>query len=286
MMINSETLIGAHVSISGGLFHAVERGEQIGCNAIQIFTKNQVQWRSSPFSNEALARFHQSLMNSSINAIVAHDSYLINLGAPDSQEREKSRLAFREEMDRAELLKIPYLIFHPGSHKGAGEQQGIQNIVESLDWMLKQRPDHHVQLLLETTSGQGANLGYAFDQLKQIIDTVDTPGRLGVCLDTCHIFAAGYDIRTRAAYEATMEKFDRVIGLDRLGAIHLNDSKKELGSRIDRHERIGEGKIGLTGFRCFMNDPRIKSIPKILEIPGDLPIFKLNLDLLKSLIEA
>jgi deoxyribonuclease-4 len=285
-MINTETLVGAHVSISGGLYQALERGEKIGCNAIQIFTKNQVQWKAKPLSNDDVDRFFQSLTKSPIVSVVAHDSYLINLGSPDHLGLEKSRLAFLEEIDRAELLKIPFLIFHPGSHKGAGEQFGLRLIAESLNFVHHQRPHHRVKLLLETTSGQGSNLGYSFEQLKQIIDMVEQSWRVGVCLDTCHIFAAGYDIRTRSTYEATMEKFDRVIGLDRLGAIHLNDSKKALGSRIDRHERIGEGQIGLDGFRFIMNDARLIKIPKILEIPGDLQIFKLNLELLKSLIEA
>ncbi|MCU0643361.1 MAG: deoxyribonuclease IV [bacterium] len=285
-MTNIETLIGAHVSISGGLHQALERGEKIGCNAVQIFTKNQVQWQAKPLSIDEVDRYFQSLKKSPIVSVVAHNSYLINLGSPDHLGREKSRRAFLEEIDRAELLKIPFLIFHPGSHKGAGEALGLRLIAESLNFIQQQRPNHQVKLLLETTSGQGSNLGYSFNQLKSIIDMVEESWRIGVCLDTCHIFAAGYDIRTRSTYEATMEQFDRVIGLDRLGAIHLNDSQKELGSRIDRHERIGNGQIGLDGFRFMMNDTRLKKIPKILEIPGDLQIFKLNLDLLKSLIEA
>ena len=285
-MINAETLIGAHVSISGGLYHALARGEKIGCNAIQIFTKNQRQWQAKPLSHHDVDQFIQSFTTSPIVAVVAHNSYLINLASPDPQGLEKSRQAFLEEIDRAELLKIPVLIFHPGAHKGAGEAVGLRLIAESLDFIQQQRPAHRIQLLLETTSGQGSNLGYSFDQLRQIIDMVEEPWRLGVCLDTCHIFAGGYDIRTHSTYQATMEQFDRAIGLDRLGAIHLNDSKKELGSRIDRHETIGHGQIGLDGFQFIMNDVRLKKIPKILEIPGDLQIFKLNLDLLKSLIEA
>lgn len=285
-MINAETLIGAHVSISGGLSRAVDRGEKIGCNAIQIFTKNQLQWKAKPLWQDEINRFARSVSEASILSVVAHDSYLINLGSPERQGLEKSRHAFLEEIDRAELLKIPFLIFHPGAHKGAGEEIGLRLIAESLNFVHHQRLDHQVKLLLETTAGQGTNLGCSFEQLIQIIDMVEASSRIGVCLDTCHIFAAGYDIRTRSSYEATLEKFDRVIGLDRLCAIHLNDSRKGLGSRIDRHERIGEGQIGLDGFRFIMNDARLKNIPKILEIPGDLEIFRLNLDLLKRLIEA
>lgn len=285
-MTNTETLIGAHVSISGGLYHAVDRGEKIGCNAIQIFTKNQVQWKAKPLLHHEIERFVRSATGSSIRSVLAHGSYLINLGSPEREGLEKSRLAFLEEIDRAELLKIPYLIFHPGSHKGTGDETGLRLIAESLNFIHHQRPARYVKLLLETTSGQGTNLGYSFEQLRQIIDMVEDPSRIGVCLDTCHIFAAGYDIRTRSSYERVMEKFDRAIGLVLLCAIHLNDSRKELGSRIDRHECIGEGQIGLDGFRFIMNDIRLKKIPKILEIPGDLEIFKINLDLLKSLIGA
>ena len=278
-------LIGAHVSISGGLENAPPRGEEIGCTAIQIFTKNQVQWQAKPLSNQDVEQYQQALANSSIQTVIAHDSYLINLGSPEENLLEKSRHAFLDEMDRAERLKIPSLVFHPGSHIKAGEDDGLKLIADSINHVCKQRPNYGIKLLLETTAGQGTNLGYTFEQLNWIIDRADQPDRVGVCLDTCHIFAAGYDIRDKLSYEKTFKKFDQVIGLKKLQAIHLNDSKKDLGSRVDRHEHIGEGQIGLEGFRLIMNDLRFIDVPKILEIPGDMKKFKENLDLLKNLVE-
>lgn len=278
-------LIGAHVSISGGLENAPPRGEEIGCTAIQIFTKNQVQWHAKPLSNQDVEQYRQALTNSSIQSVIAHDSYLINLGSPGEMLLKKSRQAFLDEMDRAERLEISSLIFHPGAHKKAGEDVGLRLIADSINYVYKQRPNYGLKLLLETTAGQGTNLGYTFEQLKGIIDRVDQTDRVAVCLDTCHIFAAGYDIRDQSCYEKTFEKFDLVIGLEKLQAIHLNDSKKELGSRVDRHEQIGKGQIGLKAFQLLVNDTRFIDIPKILEIPGDMKKFKENLHLLKSLIE-
>ena len=276
-------LIGAHVSISGGLDQAPLRGFEIGCTAIQIFTKSQLQWNAKPLSTCEIENYQQSLKKTAIRCVVAHDSYLINLGSPQTDLLKKSRKAFFEEMQRAEELQIPFLIFHPGSHKGAGEDVGLKLIAESINIVHQQCSGYNLKILLETTAGQGSNLGYSFEQLKQIIDMTEQPERLGVCLDTCHIFAAGYDIRTESSYEKTIAKFDQVIGLQRLKAIHLNDSKRELGLRVDRHEIIGKGKIGLEGFRLIMNDPRFTNIPKVLEIPANLEVFKKNLDLLKSL---
>lgn len=278
-------LIGAHISIAGGLDQAPSRGDEIGCTAIQIFTKNQVQWKAKSLSNQEIEQYQQSLANSSIQSVVVHDSYLINLGSPEDNLLEKSRQAFLHEMDLAENLAIPFLIFHPGSHRNAGENVGLKLISESIDYFYKQRSDYKIKLLLETTAGQGTNLGYTFEQLAWIIDSVDEPDRVGVCLDTCHIFAAGYDIRDKSSYEKTVEKFDQIIGLKRLHAIHLNDSKREFGSRVDRHEQIGQGQIGLEGFRLIMNDSRFFDVPKILETPGGMEKFKENLDLLKSLVE-
>ena len=279
-------LIGAHVSIAGGLENAFSRGEQIGCTAIQIFTKNQVQWLAKPLSDHDIERYQQGLANSFIQSVVAHASYLINLGSPEAKLLKKSRLAFLDEMDRAEKLGISSLIFHPGAHKNAGENVGLSLIADSINYVCKQRPNYKIKLLLETTAGQGTSLGYSFEQLKRIIDGVDQPERVGVCLDTCHIFAAGYDIRDKLSYEKTFNKFDQVIGLKKLKAIHLNDSRKEMGSRVDRHENIRQGKIGLEGFRLLMNDHRLANIPKILETPGDIYKFKENLDLLKGLIKT
>lgn len=278
-------LVGAHISIAGGLNQAPSRGREIGCTAIQIFTKNQMQWRARPLSSQEIEKFQHALINSSIQSVAAHDSYLINLGCPEENLLEKSRKAFLNEMDRAESLGIPVLIFHPGSHKNAGVDVGLKLIAKSIDFVNQMRPAYKIKLLLETTAGQGTNLGCSFEQLKWIIDSVEQPDRVGVCLDTCHIFAAGYDIRSQSSYQKTLEKFDKIIGLEKLQAIHLNDSKKGLGSRIDRHEQIGQGQIGLVGFKLIMNDPRFIDVPKILEIPGDMKKFRENLDLLKSLIE-
>ena len=278
-------LIGAHISIAGGLDQAPSRGEEIGCTAIQIFTKNQVQWKARPLSSLEIVNYRQALANSSIQSVVAHNSYLINLASPEEKLLNKSRQAFVDEMDRAESLRIQSLIFHPGSHKNADENVGLKLIAEGIDFVCQQRPDYKIKLLLETTAGQGTSLGYSFEQLKWIIDRIADPDRVGVCLDTCHIFAAGYDIRSQLSYEKTFDRFDQVIGLEKLQAIHLNDSKKELGSRVDRHEHIGQGQIGLEAFRLIMNDLRFVNVPKLLETPGDLKKFKENLDLLKSLVE-
>ncbi|MDZ7339710.1 MAG: deoxyribonuclease IV [candidate division KSB1 bacterium] len=277
-------LLGAHVSIAGGLEIAPARGAAIGGTVIQIFTKNQMQWTAPPLSVTAINQFHQAVAKESLAAVVAHDGYLINLASPDQQLLERSRSAFLDEMTRAEQLHLSALIFHPGSHKGIGEQAGIQLIAESLTSLILARPNFQLRLLLESTAGQGTSLGYRFDQLQQILEQVPHSERLGVCLDTCHAFAAGYDIRTRTAYEHTLGEFDRIIGLKNLGAIHLNDSMKPLGSRIDRHTTIGDGQIGLDAFRFLMNDDRLAHVPKILEIPGDLMTFKQNIKLLKSLV--
>jgi len=279
-------LLGAHVSISGGLFQAPLRGSEIGCTAIQIFTKNQRQWQANPLSDQEIEKYFQSLTTSPVKTVIAHNSYLINLCSSDKNQLHKSRESFILEMQRAEALKISSLVFHPGAHKGTGEQAGLDLIAESINYVLGFCSDFNIRLLLETTAGQGTSLGYNFEQLKQIIEQVEQTEKIGVCLDTCHIFAAGYDIRTQSSYQATFEQFDRVIGLNYLTVIHLNDSKKQFGSRLDRHEQIGKGEIGIEAFRFLMNDPRLKNIPKILEIPGGMDCFKHDLDLLKNMIES
>ncbi len=276
-------LLGAHVSISGGLDQAVKRGEQLGCTAIQIFTKNQLQWHSQPLSSLEVNAFARSLARSPIKMVAAHAGYLINLGSDETLIVEKSRQALIEEIDRTDTLRIPFLIVHPGAHRSAGESNGLRRIVEQLRSIFHQRPNASTRLLLETTAGQGTNLGYRFEQLRWIIDEVGLADRLGVCLDMCHAFAAGYEFRTREGYERTIGELDRIIGLKNLHVIHVNDSRHPLGSRIDRHENIGQGQIGMEGFRWIMNDPRLESIPKLLETPGGLMQFKFNLDILKAL---
>ncbi len=276
-------LLGAHVSIAKGVYLAPSRGEEIGATAIQIFSKNQSQWVGKPISPEDAEKFKQAWKESTIKAVVIHDSYLINLGSPDEAVLKKSRDAFLDEMDRAEMLGVPDLVFHPGSYLKATEEFGLNKIIESLNFVLAQRPDYTVRLLLETTAGQGTNLGYTFEQLATIRNGIEQKERTGICLDTAHIFAAGYDIRTRNDYKNTMNKFDEILGVENLHAFHLNDSKKPLGSRVDRHENIGKGLIGADAFRFIMTDARFENIPKILETPGGPEAFKKDIQLLKDL---
>ncbi len=280
-----ENLLGAHVSIAGGVYNAISNGERIGANAIQIFSKNQNRWVNKPLTDEDAQKFREMWAASTIREVVIHDSYLINLGSPDPALLQKSRDAFLDEMDRAEKLGVKFLVFHPGSHMKAGEEIGLNTIADSLNVLLGARPDYQVKLLLETTAGQGTNLGYTFEQLAYIRERVEEKERVGVCLDTAHVFAAGYDLRTPETYEATVQKFDEVLGLDNLFAIHLNDTNKELGSRVDRHEHIGQGLLGVETFRRLINDPRFVALPKVLETPGKEEDFKRNLDLLKSLLD-
>jgi deoxyribonuclease-4 len=279
-------LVGAHVSIAGGVYNAIVNGEKIGATAIQMFSKNQTRWISKPLSDEDAAKFRNDWQNSTIQEIVIHDSYLINLGSPDPVLLQKSRDAFLDEVERAEKLGVRYLIFHPGSHLETGEDVGLKTIAESMNGVIDARPGYDVKLLLETTAGQGTNLGYTFEQLAQIMELVEDKQRQGVCLDTAHVFAAGYDIRTKETYEAMFTEFDSIIGLESLLAIHVNDSKKELGSRVDRHENIGEGLLGREPFRFLMNDSRFTDVPKLLETPGKEEDFRRNLFLLKSLVET
>lgn len=276
--------LGAHVSIAGGLAKAYDRAKSIGCESMQIFTRNQTQWRARPLEAGEIAGFLQAEPADQIRPVLVHDSYLINLASPDAELRQKSCDSFLEEMNRAEALRISYLIFHPGSHTGSGETDGLQRIAEALNLLIEKTPDFHLRLLVESTAGQGSSLGYRFEHLAWIIERIEQKGRIGVCLDTCHIFAAGYEIRTPAGYRKTMDAFDAIVGISNLFAFHLNDCRKELGSRVDRHAHIGEGQIGLDGFRLLVNDPRLCHLPMILETPGEEEDFRRNLDLLRSLI--
>lgn len=266
-------LLGSHVSISGGLHKAFPTAQEIGCTAMQIFTKNSNQWNAKPLQATEIDLFKSAWKASGIACVVAHDSYLINLGTPDEALLEKSRHAMLIEVQRCEQLGIPFLVMHPGSHVGSGEDAGLRRVAESFDEIHRQAEGVRTQILVETTAGQGTNLGSRFEQIARIFDQVRAPERLGVCFDTCHAFAAGYEMRTEAGYRETMAEFDRLIGLDRLKTIHLNDSLKPLGSRVDRHDAIGNGQIGIDGFRWIMNDPRLADVPKILETPkGDDPV--------------
>ncbi len=274
------------MSIAGGVENALLAGARAQCDAIQMFTKSSRQWAAEPYSKEQIAIFHQSLEETGIVKVIAHDSYLLNLGSPNTGLRKKSIHAFVDEMERCESLGIPNLIAHPGAHMGSGETAGIKRIAGSLDQIHRACPGFHVQVTLEITAGQGTTLGYRFDQIHSIIDAVKQSDRLRVCFDTEHAFAAGYDIRSKEGYERTFAEFDERIGIDLLAAFHINDSKKEFHSRVDRHEHIGKGHIGVEAFRLLMNDRRFWGLPMCLETPKgpDLKEDKENLGLLRSLI--
>ena len=279
-------LLGAHVSISGGVYKAPERGEKLGCESIQIFSKNQMQWKAKPLTPEDSQKFKEELRKARIKEVVIHDSYLINLGSPDGEKLQMSRDAFLDEMIRTEILGVKYLVFHPGSHMGKGEEIGLKLIAESLNILIdKAKEASNVMLLLETTAGQGSNLGYKFEHLKFIMDQVEKKERLGVCFDTAHAFEAGYDISTEEGYERTFKEFDNIIGLEKLKVFHLNDSKTPLGSHIDRHENIGEGMVGLKAFELLVNDERFKNHPMILETPGGEKYYEYNLKVLRGLVK-
>lgn len=274
------------MSIAGGVSRSPGRAKDVGANAIQIFTKNNTQWHAAPLVQKEIAAFHENARSLDVTVFASHTCYLINLASPDETILEKSREAFVDEMDRADALSIPNLVFHPGAHTGAGEEEGLRRIVESLDWACEQRPSSKVTLTIETTAGQGTGLGHRFEQIAHILESLENPNRFGVCVDTCHIFAGGYDISTQHGYDETMREFDRLIGVERIRLFHVNDSKTPLGSRVDRHEHIGKGKIGIDGFRFLLNDRRFHKTPMILETPkgekGEED--KINLRVLRGLI--
>lgn len=280
-------LLGAHVSIEGGVHNALERGMAIGCEAIQIFTKNQMQWQAKPLADAEVQRYQEALKGIKPHfPVLAHDSYLINLGSPEKEKLVKSRQAFLDEMDRAEALSIDYLVFHPGAHLNViSVETCLTTIAESLNQVMQERPTYGVKILIENTAGQGSNVGYQFEHIAAILGQVEHPERLGVCFDTCHALAAGYDIRTEEGYQGVMALFDSLIGLDWLKAFHLNDSKKPLGSRVDRHEDIGEGCVGLETFRLLVNDKRFVNTPMILETPGNKLDYPQSLVFLRKLIK-
>ncbi len=280
-------LLGAHTSIAGGVSKSVERAEKLGFTAMQIFTKNNNRWTAKPLEESEILRFQELMKTSSVKFVVSHDSYLINLCAANKDNLEKSREAFVDELRRCELLGIPFLNFHPGAHGGQGESEGIKLIAESINIAHERTKNYNVKSMLELTAGQGTNLGYRFEHIAEIIELVEEKERMAVCIDTAHIFAAGYDLRSEEAYEKTIGEFDEIIGLERLKCMHMNDSKKELGSRVDRHEHIGKGFIGLEGFANIMNDKRLENVPKILETPkGKEQLEDIeNLNVLKSLIK-
>jgi deoxyribonuclease IV len=269
-------LIGAHMPIKGGLGNALRQGKEIGCTAVQVFTSSPQQWYAKPVTPEAIADFKRAQAETGISSVVSHDSYLINLCAPSEEIVAKSFAGLKGEILRCAAYGIPYVVSHMGATKGQEEDACFTRVAEITLAILDDTPDT-VTLLMETTAGQGSSLNSKFEELARLIDRCGGHPRLGVCLDTCHIFAAGYDIRTREGYESTFEEFERLVGLDRLKAIHCNDSKKGLGSRVDRHAHIGEGELGVEPFRLLVNDPRFENTPILLETPDAPEMHHINL---------
>ncbi len=262
--------IGAHVSISGGVENAPLNAKAIGADAFALFTKNQRQWHAKPLTPKSIEAFKQNFSEQGFapQHILPHDSYLINLGHPEKDGLEKSRKAFLDEFQRCEQLGLVYLNFHPGSHLGKiSESECLTRIAESINRVLEKT--RHVTAVIENTAGQGSNVGYRFEHLAEIIDQVEDKSRVGICLDTCHTYAAGYDIKTPKGYAEMIKQLDGIVGLSYLKGIHLNDSKKDGGSRVDRHESIGKGTLGMQPFRFIMEDARLDNIPIILETPND-----------------
>ena len=280
-------LLGAHFSISKGLHHALYEAETYRCAALQIFTKNASTWKERTLTQEEINRFDQAREQTGITSIASHTSYLINLATPDRKKHAMSCHALKQELKRSSMLDIPFVVLHPGAHLGKEKDKGIEKIALSINKIFVQTPDIQLRLLLETTAGQGSGLGHTFEQLASMMDKIENQDRIGICLDTSHVFAAGYDIRTPESYRKVTDAFDAIIGLEKLYVIHLNDSKKELGSQVDRHEHIGEGYIGIKAFELLMNDLRFRDVPKIIETPKqkDGPdTDKMNLNRLRSLV--
>ncbi len=259
--------LGAHVSIAGGLPRAVDRAKAARCDAFQIFTKSAGQWRARPLPREEIELFHRRVRETGIRPVIAHNSYLINLATALPALRDQSIASMREELARAEALGLDGVVMHPGSFTSGTEQDGLRLIADGLARLLDERPDGRARILLEHTAGQGTNLGHRFEHLAEIIDRLGGSARVGVCLDTCHLLAAGYDIATERGYVKTFGDFDRIVGLSRIRAFHLNDSKRPCGARVDRHEHIGKGCLGLEPFRRLLNDPRFAHLPMLLETP-------------------
>ncbi|MEF2144752.1 MAG: deoxyribonuclease IV [Desulfovibrionaceae bacterium] len=285
--VHPELLLGAHMSVSGGLHRAVERIASVQGTALQVFTRNQRQWKAAPISDAERHDWFAALSEWGSYPIASHASYLLNLANPDQEKAARSIQGLIDELERCAVLRIPLLVMHPGSHLGAGEAPGLRTFTCNLDAALdRSGPGNSPMVLLETTSGQGTNLGADFAHFSEILSGSNHADRLGICLDTCHVFAAGYDLRTPEALAATLAELDRAVGLDRLRLLHLNDSKHALGSRKDRHENIGEGLIGRAGFEALMREPLLRGLPMVLETPkeDDLADDVRNLQLLRSLV--
>ena len=282
----TKQLLGAHTSIQGGVSKAVELADKLGFTAMQIFTKNNNRWDSNHISDEEVEQYKIKLSQSKIKSVLAHSSYLINLCSANPEIRKKSLSSFIEELERCEQLGIEYLNFHPGAHGGQGADEGIKIIADGINTAISKT--RKAGCMLELTAGQGTSIGHTFEELAGIIRFVEDKKRAAVCIDTAHIFAAGYDISKKESYEKTVNDFDKIIGLEYLKYFHLNDSKKPLGSRVDRHEHIGKGFIGLEGFRLILNDKRFENIPKVLETPKGKECLEdlENLKILRSLIKT
>lgn len=265
LFMATNILLGTHVSVAGGMNTAFERGERIGCTTMQVFVKNSNQWEGKPLTPSDTENYKTAAAKSTIRPVFAHAAYLINLCAVSPAVYKNSRRAFEDELARCEALGIKGLILHPGSHMGEGEDAGIRRIAESLNFVHKRTAGFRTLTVLETTAGQGTAVGYRFEHLRDILGQVEEQHRMAVCVDTAHLYAAGYDITTQPGWENTTNDLEHLIGIARVAAVHVNDSKKPLGSRVDRHEHIGKGLIGLTAFRQLMNDPRLADVPKILE---------------------
>jgi|TARA_B100000676_G_scaffold77239_1_gene76795 deoxyribonuclease-4 len=287
-------ILGAHMSIAGGYYKAIQSGAQDGCDCVQIFTKNNNQWRAKEITEDDVERFQAKLDEHNIQQTLSHASYLINLGSPKDELWKKSIDAFIVELRRADQLGVPYVVVHPGSFTTSTEAEGISRIAEGLNEVHQQTRGISSRCLLETTAGQGTNLGWKFEQLAEMLDQCQDPDLVGICADTCHMFAAGYNLCEVASYHDTWEEFDKLIGLEKMKAFHLNDSKKEFGSRKDRHEHIGQGHMGLAPFRLLVNDPRFSNTPMYLETAkGDaegeyegMSWDAANLSVLRGLIES
>jgi deoxyribonuclease IV len=276
--------LGAHVSIAGGLERALERGALTGCDVIQVFTRSNQQWAARPITREAAARWREAQARTGVDAAMVHGCYLVNLAAPRARLRERSYRAMAAELRRAALLGIRYLVIHPGAHGGDGEAAGVRRIAAALDRLHDEQPDNPTRVLLENTAGQGNSVGCRFEHLRDILGAIRAPERVGLCIDTCHTLAAGYDIRTPDGWEATFERLEAAVGCDRVAAFHVNDSKTPLGSRVDRHEHLGRGHLGLGALRCLVNDRRFAGLPMVIETPKPTDSADLvNLAILRAL---
>lgn len=280
-----ELLIGAHTSAAGGAPHALLEGAEIGATTIQFFTSNQKQWSGRKITDDEIEEWKKTLKDTHIKKIMSHDSYLINLGSPNLEGLYKSRNAFKEELERCLRFGVTYLNFHPGARLDSSEEECLNRIVESLEECEKLCEQGHTRLLLETTAGQGSSVGHSFEHLAYIIDKVHNKIPIGVCIDTCHIFSAGYDIRTKQGWEETLKEFEDIIGLKHLYAMHVNDSLNPLGSRKDRHAPLGKGTMGIECFEAMMKNPHLRELPKYLETPDGPPLWIEEIKMLRKFAE-